>query len=78
MASPGSRVSPGSLGSPAKIGTSDMDKSKQRLLETNGWKVSDVREFLELTDQEFGHVEARISHDQRKKRKVPRRTAKYS
>ena len=48
-----------------------MRPSKRRKLEKKGWKVSTVREFLGLSEQEAAYVElrARLSDSLRKRRK---------
>lgn len=38
-----------------------MERSKQRRLETAGWKVGDVQDFLRLTDEEAAYVELKAS-----------------
>jgi alkylhydroperoxidase/carboxymuconolactone decarboxylase family protein YurZ len=38
-----------------------MDKEKQKLLESQGWKVGNVSEFLELTPEETALVEIKLA-----------------
>ena len=57
-----------------------MDKRKRKLLEAQGWKVADAREFLELTDEEFEYIEIKIAlsrfvKEQRKRRRLTQERA---
>lgn len=37
-----------------------MEKEKQKILEAKGWKVTSVKEFLELSDEEDRTIELRL------------------
>jgi plasmid maintenance system antidote protein VapI len=46
-----------------------MDKVKQKLLESQGWKVGSVSEFLELTPEETALVEIKLALSRRLKQR---------
>ena len=57
-----------------------MDKRKRELLEARGWKVGDVREFLELSEEELEYIEIKIAlsqlvKEQRKRRRLTQERA---
>lgn len=37
-----------------------MKSAKKKLLEEKGYKVSDAREFLDMSDEEFAYVEMKV------------------
>jgi len=38
-----------------------MDKNKIKLLESKGWKVGSVKDFLELSEEEVAYIELKLS-----------------
>jgi Helix-turn-helix. len=52
-----------------------MDKEKKKKLETKGWKVGSVEEFLELTPEETAYIQLKLSlskslREQRQEKKL--------
>lgn len=38
-----------------------MDKETRRRLQAEGWKIGDVQDFLDLTDEELAYIEVKIA-----------------
>jgi DNA-binding XRE family transcriptional regulator len=39
----------------------EMDKSERERLEEQGWKVSDTKDFLSLSDEEMSYIEIKLA-----------------
>ena len=43
---------------------SEMDESKRKKLEAQGWRVGDAQDFLGISDEELAYIEVKISLSQ--------------
>lgn len=47
-----------------------MDEEVKKHLEASGWKVGDVQDFLQLTDEEMAEVERRVAERKKQAEKT--------